>query len=86
MKRRAGRWRFSTEDIAHATGRGIWSVRKDRQKGLFDPSDLLSLSKYVVKHQEPITPEARRRIISGLIPLIEQEMKRDQRRRDPSSG
>jgi uncharacterized protein YuzE len=48
-KQRAGRWKFSVQDIAQASGRGIWSVRKDRQRGKFNPTDLRSLSEYVMK-------------------------------------
>jgi len=40
-------FRFGTQDISEATGKSLWSVRKDRQRGKFDPKALLSLSRYV---------------------------------------
>ena len=40
-------FRFSIHDVVHATGKGIWAVRKDRQRRKFDPMDLASLAKYV---------------------------------------
>lgn len=42
--------RFSTLDIARAVGKSVWAVRKDRQRGKFDPEYLRSLAEYVMKH------------------------------------
>lgn len=42
--------RFSTLDIARAVGKSVGAVRKDRQRGKFDPKDLSSLAEYVSNH------------------------------------
>jgi hypothetical protein len=44
-------YRFSIHDIVKASGKGIWTVRKDRQRRKLDPHDLASLAAYVAgKH------------------------------------
>lgn len=45
MERRV--FRFSIQDIARASGKTVWGVRKDRQRGKVDPEDLASLAVYV---------------------------------------
>jgi hypothetical protein len=40
-------FRFSIHDIVAAKHRSLASVRKDRQKGLFDPYNLASLVAYL---------------------------------------
>lgn len=40
-------YRFSIHDIAAAKDKSVSAVRKDRQRGKFDPNDLLSLSEYI---------------------------------------
>ncbi len=41
-------YRFGPHDIARATGKSMATVRRDRKRDLFDPTDLLSLAHYVV--------------------------------------
>lgn len=58
MARKGGRApkhviKFTISDLVDATGRSHESIRKDRMRGKLDTKDLLSLSRYVVKHGDP---------------------------------
>lgn len=44
-------YRFGVQDISRATGRSLWAIRKDRHRGKLDPTDLVSLSEYVVRYR-----------------------------------
>ena len=49
-KMKRNKWKYGLMDIAVSANLGIHKVRKDRAKKLFDPNDLMSVSKYIVKH------------------------------------
>jgi len=43
--------RFTMRDIAMATGKTMGAMRKDRQRGNYDPRDLSSLAAYIMRCQ-----------------------------------
>jgi len=45
MKKRS--WRYGMNDVAVAVDESIHTVRDHKRRGVFDPSDLLSVSRYV---------------------------------------
>ncbi len=41
-------YKFSLQDIADAKGASVGAVRKAKQRGKFDPSNLLSVVRYIM--------------------------------------
>lgn len=43
--------KFTLADVAESTGKTVEAVRKDKQRGLFRPWELVSLVEYVGGHR-----------------------------------
>jgi len=41
-------WRYTLDDVSNASGRSIHTVRLHKREGRYNPTDLLSVSKYIV--------------------------------------
>ena len=45
-------FKFGTHDIAAAVGKTVHAVRKDRERGKFDPKSITSISAYITGNVE----------------------------------
>ena len=43
-------WKYTVAEIAVAADLGVYKVKKDRARGLFDPSSLRDVARYVWCH------------------------------------